>query len=296
MPVIKARDVRRYFSGIPVLQSVSLTVEKGEIYSLYGMPESGKTVFIKILLDLINRDSGLLRIFDRDPSIFRREVLLNIGYVPQNPRYPPWYTLEDIIKMKNRIYRKMDLDSYIRILSDHGLWRYRDKKLMKMDEVRRRTLSLVVSITHDPELIIIDDLRMIQEDVLKDIFERYRGRKTFFISTNDLTTVEQFTDKIGFLNDGNIYFQGAPNQLKRIITNSTVLIKLSESREEVWKKIGRIEELKDISIADKMLKVKVTGNFGIIGNIKQILRKNRVDISWIKWIYKGEEENGEDAE
>ncbi len=291
MHVIYANNVRRCFSGIPVLEGFTLAVGEGETYGLYGMPESGKTVFIKILLDILNRDGGLLKVFDKDPSIHRRYILLNTGYTPQNPTYPPWYKPEDIIKMKNRVYSKHDIDSYIRLIRDYGLWKHRNRKLMELNKRYRKIFTLVTSLSHDPKLVIVDEIKSIHEDLMSDIIRRYRGEKTFFIVSNDLNTLEKYVDKVGFLNEGRVVYEGEIERLRRMIADTTVLIKISEPRKDIWQKIEKIEGLEEVSIGDRILKIRITSDFGIIENIRQILKKYRIEINWIRWVSRGDKDD-----
>ncbi len=291
MQVIQARDVTRRFSGIPVLEGLSLDVSSGDIYGLYGMPEAGKTVLIKMMLDIISRDGGILKIFSMDPSIHRREVLLRTGYTPQDPRYPNWFTLQHIIKLKRKTYNRENMEVFLRYLRDFGLWKHRDRRIMRLNIMYRKTLVFLSTLTHDPELIILDEVSDIPRDIVDEVIREFRGRKTFFISSHDLDKLGLYVERIGFINEGRIAYEGTVNQLKKMLSDTVVLIKISEARRDIWQKINRLEGVEELSIKDRILRIRVTSDMGVINNIRQILKGHKIEINWIKWIGKREDDD-----
>jgi len=291
MQVIQARDVTRRFSGIPVLEGLSLDVSYGDIYGLYGMPEAGKTVLIKMMLDIISRDGGILKIFDMDPSIYRRDVLLRTGYTPQEPKYPNWFTIHHIIKLKQKTYNKEDMDVFLRYLRDFGLWKHRDRRIMQLNKKYRKTLVFLITLTHDPELIILDEVLDIPKDILGEVIREFRGKKTFFISSHNLDKLGLYVEKIGFINEGRIVYEGTVDQLKKMLLDTVVLIKISETRRDIWQKINRLEGVEELSIKDRILRIRITSDIGVINNIRQILKGHKIEINWIKWIGKREEDD-----
>ena len=291
MQVIQARDVTRRFSGIPVLEGLSLKVSRGEVYGLYGMPEAGKTVLVKMMLDIISRDGGILKIFNMDPSIYRRDVLLKTGYTPQDPKYPDWFTLQHLINLKQRVYDRENMDIFLRYIRDFGLWKHRDRRIMRLNPKYRKTLVFLSILTHDPELVILDEVSEIPNDVVNEVIREFRGKKTFFLTSHDLDKLGRYVERIGFINEGKIVYEGTVNQLKKMLSDTVVLIKISEARRDIWQKINRLEGVEELSIKDRILKIRITSDVGVINNIRQILRGHKIDINWIKWMGKREDDD-----
>ncbi len=85
MYIIKIKNLGRSFSGVPVLENVSLEVPEKERYGVYGLPSSGKMTLVRIMLDILNKDTGVVEIFGKDSSTHRSNILSRIAYIPEEP-------------------------------------------------------------------------------------------------------------------------------------------------------------------------------------------------------------------
>jgi ABC-2 type transport system ATP-binding protein len=286
MHVIYAKKVRRSFSGIPILKNIDLEIDRGERHIIFGIPDSGKTVFIKILLDLLNRDSGYIEIFGKDPTLHRREVMSDIIYIPQHPRFPEWMKPMQHLRAISRVYKRNIRETLREIIRDHKLARMIGHPLSKWGEKEIKRYLLTLSIAIKPRLTIIDDLRDQDRELLQTLYKETGDDNTIIATSNELRTVSRYSDRTSFINEGSIEFIGEPEKLEELIRDTYILIKVSGTRREIWQKIGDIEGISEVSIRDKILKVRIKEDLDILNQIKNILDRSRIKINWMRWLKK----------
>lgn len=289
MYAIKIKNLRRYFSGIPVLENISLEVSLKEKHGLYGLSGSGKTTLIKIMLDLLNKDAGIIEIFGEDPSIYRSSVLSKIGYIPEEPMYPPYYSVEKIMKLKAYFIRNKSGDiinhEVNETLEKFDFKEYSKKKIGKLDHDQMKILSIMLATIGDPVLLIIDNIESLKLDDYREYLDKLGYRdKTLFATSRGLETLENICEKISFLNDGRIIFKGKPEKLKEIVVNSQIEIETNELRREVLGKIRELEISNEIEIRDKKIRISFTSNYEIVEKIKNLLNKHKTVIKRIRWV------------
>ena len=297
MYAIKIKNLRRYFSGVPVLEDISLEIPLKEKHGLYGLPSSGKTTLIKIMLDLLNKDAGIVEIFRKDPVIYRSEVLSKIGYIPEKPIYPLHYSVEKIMRLKAYFVEdanKEDVDYDInKILREFDFREYRRTKIGKLHSDQIKTLSIMLAAIGDPALLIIDSIENLKlGDNVGEYLDKLEYKdKTLFVTSRRLEILKEICEEISFLNEGKIIFRGNPGKLMKMLINSQIEIKTSGLKREVLSKISELETSNEIEVRDREIRIPFTFNYEIIEKIKSILDRYKTSIKRIRWVER--EENDE---
>lgn len=296
MYAVKIKNLRRYFSGIPVLENISLEIPLKERHGLYGLPGSGKTTLIKIMLDLLNKDAGIIEIFGKDPVIYRSEVLSKIGYIPEKPIYPPYYSVEKIMRLKAYFIKDMDKEDVNhvvdKILREFDFREYRKIKIGKLYPDQIKTLSIMLAAIGNPALLIIDGIENLK---LGNDIQEYLGRlsyedKTLFVTSKRIEVLEEICEESSFLNDGKIIYRGRPGKLREMLMNSRVEIETSGLRREVLSKIKELDVSNEIEVQDKEIRIHFTFNYEIVEKIKNLLNKYKADIKRIRWLERREDD------
>lgn len=199
------------------LDNVSFKLEPGYIMGFIGPNGSGKSTTIKLIMNLLKKDSGDIKIFGKDHIEFEKEIKNRIGFV-----YDESYFYEDlsISQMKNIIspfYKDWDNDLFNKYMKDFDL--DPKQKIKKLSKGMKMKFSLAVALCHNADLIIMDEptsgldpvFRREILDILYDLIQD--ENKSIFFSTHITTDLEKIADYITFINEGEIVFSKSKDEI-----------------------------------------------------------------------------------
>ena len=220
------------------LDNVTFKLEPGYIMGCIGPNGSGKSTTIKLIMNLLKKDSGEIKIFGKDHIEFEKEIKNRIGFV-----YDESYFYEDlsISQMKNIIapfYKDWNDNLFNKYMKDFHL--DPKQKIKKLSKGMKMKFSLAVALCHKADLIIMDEptsgldpvFRREILDILYDVIQD--ENKSIFFSTHITTDLEKIADYITFINDGKIVFSKSKDEILEsyaIIKGGNDLLN-SESRKE----------------------------------------------------------------
>jgi ABC-2 type transport system ATP-binding protein len=218
-PAIEMQAVFKSFRSTDVLRGVTLRVERGRTFAFLGRNASGKTTTIRMLLGLLKRDDGAIRVLGLDPQREPIELRRHIGYLAEDQTMYGWMRVEEIVRFVAPFYPTWDHDLAQKYLRDFELpFRTRIKHLSKGQNVR---LGLVLALAHRPELVILDDPALGLDPIMRKQFNRdlithLQGEgRTVFYSSHLLYEVEPVADEVAILDEGRIIRQAETEALRR---------------------------------------------------------------------------------
>jgi ABC-2 type transport system ATP-binding protein len=218
-PAIEMQAVFKSFRSTDVLRGVTLRVERGRTFAFLGRNASGKTTTIRMLLGLLKRDDGAIRVLGLDPQREPIELRRHIGYLAEDQTMYGWMRVEEIVRFVAPFYPTWDHDLAQKYLRDFELpFRTRIKHLSKGQNVR---LGLVLALAHRPELVILDDPALGLDPIMRKQFNRdlithLQGEgRTVFYSSHLLYEVEPVADDVAILDEGRIIRQAETEALRR---------------------------------------------------------------------------------
>jgi ABC-2 type transport system ATP-binding protein len=217
--VIDVQAVHKTFRSTEVLRGVSLQVARGETFAFLGRNAAGKTTTIRMLLGLLKRDDGAIRVLGLDPQRNPLELRQRVGYLAEDQTMYGWMRVEEIVRFVAPFYPTWDHALAAKYLRDFELpLRTRIKHLSKGQNVR---LGLVLALAHLPELVILDDPALGLDPIMRKQFNRdlithLQGEgRTVFYSSHLLYEVEPVADEVAILDHGKIIRQAATETLRR---------------------------------------------------------------------------------
>ncbi len=213
---IKVENLTKEFDGKKVLDSISFTVEQGEILSIVGFSGSGKSTILKILCGLLKADGGNIDIGDGDVAmVFQYSALFDSLNVFDNISF----ALQERKEFKNK-YSKSELkDIVANSLRTVGLSGIEDKYPHELSGGMQKRVSLARAIVTKPKFILYDEptagLDPIASTVIEDyiLHLRYETKATSIVVTHQMSTITRCSDKVIMLYDGHIVFRGTPEEL-----------------------------------------------------------------------------------
>ncbi len=226
-PAIDIQGVHKAFRRNQVLRGMNLQVERGKTFAFLGRNGAGKTTTIQLLLGLLNRDEGAIRVLGHDPEQQPLEVRSNVGYLAEDQTMYGWMKCSDILRFLAPFYPTWDHDLALTYAKEFEVpLQTKIKHLSKGQNVR---LGLVLALAHRPELVILDDPALGLDPIMRKQFNRdlithLQGEgRTIFYSSHLLYEVEPVADEVAILKDGQIVRQAETEQLradvKQIVLN-----------------------------------------------------------------------------
>ena len=224
--------------GAKAVDSLSLTVNNGEIFGFLGPNGAGKTTSIRMLTGILQPDEGTLEL--DGISILERPVAAKrqFAFVPDNPETVSRLKAIEYLNFIGDVYkvpadvRKERIENYC---TKFGLKEVLNNKISSFSHGMKQKLFLIASLITDPQNWILDE-PMVGLDpeaafIVKEIMrERANNGKTVFFSTHVLEVAEKICDKIAIIDKGKIIYVGTVEELKS-------KLKTEESLEESFLKI-----------------------------------------------------------
>ncbi len=221
--ILTTDSLAKRFGGgnkaVPALQGVSISVKAGEIYSLLGPNGAGKTTFIKCMLGIVFPTSGSGYIFGEPLGSINAKR--RIGYLPENHRYPLHLTGEQVLRYFGKLSEVPSSLLETRInetLGLVGMTEWRDMKVRKYSKGMMQRLGLAQALINDPDLIILDEptdgVDPVGRKEIRDVLTHLKDRgKTVFLNSHLLSEVEQISDRVAILRQGQVITEGTVQEL-----------------------------------------------------------------------------------
>jgi len=192
------------------LKEVSLHLPRGYIMGLIGPNGAGKTTLIKLILHLVHREAGTIRVLGLDNLANEAEIKSRIGFVPDEPRYHEDITLENLKSATAPFYPLWNEERFQALASEFELTL--GKKFKTLSHGTKTRFSLALALSHSAELIVLDEptsgldpvFRRKLLDVLAGVLQD--ERISILYSTHITSDLERTADFVTFLQDGQVIF------------------------------------------------------------------------------------------
>lgn len=282
--VIEVKELTKIYSKgakeVKALDNVSLAIPKGSVFGLLGPNGAGKTTMIKILLGIAHQTSGSAEMLGS--TIENHHIRKNIGYLPENHKFPLFLTGEEVIKYSAELsgFNGKNMGSKIEeLLEMVKMTKWRKTKIKKYSKGMMQRIGLAQAMITDPEIIFLDEptdgVDPIGRKEIRDIMLKLKQQgKTIFLNSHLLSEVELITDRIAILNKGKLIREGNVEDL----TTKGELIRIKINSD--FEKIYSIPDFKFNSPGNNLIEVQVDEK-SKINEVIDILRKNEIGIESI---------------
>lgn len=223
--MIKIENLSKSYKkgSVKAVDNLNLEVKPGEIFGFLGPNGAGKTTTIKLIVGLLNPDSGKIVINGHDNQKDPIKSKLNIGYVPDNPDIYEKLTGLEYLNFMADVYRVSKEDRTKRIeyfLEMFGLTDAAADLIKSYSHGMRQKIVLTGALLHDPDLWVLDEplvgLDPKSAHLLKELMRQHcdKGNSVFF-STHVLEVAEKLCDRIAIINKGKIVAIGTLDELRQ---------------------------------------------------------------------------------
>ena len=230
-----------------VLDLDQLTVPKGRICGLVGTNGSGKSTTFKILLGLVEADSGEAKIFDQNVWNLPVALKQDIGVVFNDSGYDPNFRLTDIAEVQKAFFPSFDESWFYSLCSQMEL--PKDQKISSFSTGMLARLKVIAAISHHPKLLILDEptsgLDVIARGKILDLIGKHMEKEdnSVLISSHIASDLEEICDDFYMIHDGKIVLHQTIDQL----LNEFGILLLNEQQYEQLDKRAVLAMMKDRS-------------------------------------------------
>ena len=220
VPMIEAIGLSKFYGKFAASRDVSFAINKGEVAAFLGPNGAGKSTTMKLLTGYLAPSEGSARIAGFDMGTQRLEGAQRLGYLPENgPLYTdmtPRGLLEFFGNLRGMSASQLDKRMEA-VIDTCNLSAVIGKPIGKLSKGYRQRVGMAQSLLHDPDVLILDeptaglDPNQIRE--VRKMIRELGQTKTILLSTHILQEVEAMCNRVVFINEGRLVFDGTPQEL-----------------------------------------------------------------------------------
>jgi len=213
--VASLEGVNKNYGSVRALRGVDFRVRAGELVALLGPNGAGKTTAVKLLLGLLQPNSGRARVFGGDPTNpenrMRTGAMLQVGRVPETLR------VREHIDLFSSYYQKPMAATDV--LAAAGLEKVSDRKFGDLSGGQRQRVLFALAICGDPDLLFLDEPTVgLDVEARRMLWDEIRRMvacgKTVLLTTHYLQEADALADRVAVIHQGEIIAQGTPAEIK----------------------------------------------------------------------------------
>lgn len=216
MDAIQVEDLTKSFGANKALDRLSFGVNAGTVCGFIGPNGAGKTTAIRILLGLLKKDGGSVRVLGEETEFGKESrVRARMAFLPQDPVFPERHTGREVMDLVARLYGMEAARARQRtglLLSEFHLEKAADRSTGTYSRGMKQRLGLATCFLPFPELLVLDEpvsaLDPEGRVEVFDIISKIKGRSTVLFSSHILDDVERVSDTLVMIKEGKKVVEG----------------------------------------------------------------------------------------
>lgn len=234
-------NLSKHYGSQKAVDSISFTINKGEIVGFLGPNGAGKSTTMKMITGYLQPDSGDIAVAGINSKLDPKGIKRKIGYLPEaNPLYVDMYVQEYLQFIANIQQVSNSKAAIKRVIELTGLPLEQHKKITQLSKGYKQRVGLAAALVHDPEVLILDEptsgLDPNQIIEIRDVIKRLGQDKTVLFSSHILPEVEALCERVIIINKGKMVADNLLSNLQKTNSANTVKVSFREPLEEEWLK------------------------------------------------------------
>jgi ABC-2 type transport system ATP-binding protein len=243
--MIEFDGVRRSFGRNVAVDSLCLSLRRGELFALLGRNGAGKTTTIKLLVGLLRPERGRVRIHGLEADKATVDTNRFIGYVPDEPHLYDKLTGREFLQFVAEMYG-MDGEAVSAALAaqieQFQLAEFVDQLAESYSHGMKQRTVFAAALIHDPPILVVDEpmvgLDPHSSRLVKDLMRRRaQAGACILMSTHTLSAAEEVADRIGVMHEGRLLFDGTLDELRGRVAGD------EQSLEDLY--LSLVQEIED---------------------------------------------------
>jgi len=222
-PAIRTRALRKTFAGKPAVDGLSLEVPRGSFFGFLGPNGAGKTTTIRMLIGLVQPDSGYIELLGLPSPERAVEIKRRIGVVPDESLLFDRLTGPEFLEFVGRMYgfqRRVARARAGELLEFFELAGEPRKLIAEYSKGMRKRLSMAAALIHRPDLLLRDEpfegVDAVGARLMKELLQNLvRQGVTVFLTSHVLEVVERLCDRIAIIHQGRLALEGPAAELRQ---------------------------------------------------------------------------------
>jgi len=214
--VLEVNNLSKVFKDFSI-NSISFNLPAGAIMGFVGQNGAGKTTTIRLILNMLKRNSGEIKVFDLDNINNELEIKQDLGIIFDDLFFMEMWKIKDIEDVIKGFYKSWDSRLYGQYLDKFKL--SVNKKIKDLSRGMKIKLMLAAAMSHNAKLLILDEptsgLDPVARNELLDIFREYiaGGERSILFSTHITSDLEKVADYITLIDQGRLFYSGGTREL-----------------------------------------------------------------------------------
>lgn len=254
--MIEITNLSKSYGKKSVLENLNCNIKTNSIYGLIGANGAGKSTLLRIITDIYKRDSGTIKI-DGEEIENNQKLKQKLVFVPDDLYFFPNYTLTDMAKFYQALYKSFDMNTLKELA---GILKLDlNSKIQSFSKGMKRQCSLICAISTNADYMFFDEtfdgLDPVVRNLVKKIIAKQMEKKdtTIIMTSHNLRELEDICDNLGLLYKGGILFESDIDSLKTNMFKVQISLK-EEFSKETFEGIEIMDFKKSGSVATIIIK------------------------------------------
>lgn len=210
IPAIEIENLTYAYGHAEAVRDLSLTVEPGRCYGLFGRNGAGKTTTMKCLLNLLRPQSGKVRVFGLDPAKKEVEVKRSLSYVPDQVAFYPWMSIRETLDYLASFRANWNGKLEQELLERFGL--DPTQRTGGLSKGQRTQVALIAAVCPETDLLVLDEPTsgldpIVRREFIEAVIGAYQegisGPRTILVSTHLITEFQGLIDEFTIIDHGH---------------------------------------------------------------------------------------------
>ena len=274
MNAIEVNNISKHYGKVEVLNNVSFSVKKGEVFGLIGPDGAGKTSMYRILCSLLLPDNGTAIVDKFDVVQQMKEIRKRIGYMPGKFSLYQDLTIEENLKFFATLFNTTIEENYDSIKAIYSqIEKFKNRKAGALSGGMKQKLALCCSLIHQPSILFLDEPTTGVDPVSRkefwEILAQLKERDITIVASTPYLDEVRSCERVAFLSKGTIKGIGTPNEIltefKDIFNPPNIVREEAHKIEKEAENVIEVEHL-----------VKAFGSFHAVDDISFTVKKGEI--------------------
>lgn len=273
--MLKVENITKSYGSVKAVNNLSFTIEPGEIFGLLGVNGAGKTTTFRMIMGLLQPDSGSILMNDKKIDY---KLVERIGFLTEERSLLTKLTVKEQVVYYGTLKGMTEKDILEKLdywLDRFGVSEYKERKIKELSKGNQQKIQFITAIIHEPDLLVLDEpftgLDPINVEMFMSVIREFKEKgKMIIFSSHRMEHVELFCEKLVILKKGEAVLSGSLKEIKKNYRKKTIRI-VGDVDIDALKKISGVLDAQKENL-DVIVKIE---SDEFINDVFDVVRKSK---------------------